>query len=150
MRVKSWIGKIHEKLLMSSIKVDEKSDTQVTMVTVSGQPQDGSRNNNSDNYHNYRNNRPQRQDRKGRQDTGGPPVTECSFCGLIRDKDVPQDCLSMNFDYQHRYVSNRPIWANNCLAWLRLSLEEREKLLHNDELRCKMCLRSLKPGSKGS
>ena len=89
MKVKSWIGKIHEKLLMSGVKVDEKSDTQVTMVTVSGQPQDGSRNNNSDNYHNYRNNRPQRQDRRGRQDTGGPPVTECSFCGLIRDKDVP-------------------------------------------------------------
>ena len=50
MKIKSWIGKIHEKLLMSGIKVDEKFDTQVTIVTVSGQPQEGSRNNNSDNY----------------------------------------------------------------------------------------------------
>ena len=67
---------------MSGVKIDEKSDTQVTMVTVSGQPQDGSRNNNYDNYSNYRNNRPQRQDRRSRQDTGGPPVTECSFVVL--------------------------------------------------------------------
>ena len=77
-----------------------------------------------------------------------PPVTECSFCGLIRDKDVPQDCLSMNFDDRHQYISNQPIWANNCLACIKLSLEEREKVLHNNELQCKMCLQALKPGSK--
>ena len=150
MKVKSWVKKIHEKLLMSGVKVDENPDNQVTMVTVSNQPQDGSRNNNSNSYYNHKNNRPQRQERKGRQDTGGPPVTECSFCGLIRDKDVPQECLSMNFNDRHRIISSRPIYPNDCLAWLKLSLEDREKVLHNNELHCKMCLRAPKPGSKGS
>ena len=106
MKIKSWIGKIHEKLLMSGVKVDENPDTQVTMVTVSGQPQDGSRNNNSDNYQSYRSNRPQRQDRRSKQDTGGNPVTTCGFCGLIRGKDVPQDYLSMNFNDRHHLISN--------------------------------------------
>ena len=89
MKVKSWIGKIHEKLLMSGIKVDEKTETQVTMVTVTGQPQGGSRNNNSDNHQSYRNNRFQKQDRRSKQNMDGNPVTECSFCNLIRGKDVP-------------------------------------------------------------
>ena len=135
---------------MAGVKLDENTETQITMVTVTGQPQGRPQNNNSDNHQSYRNNRSQRQDRRNRQDTGGPPVTECSFCGLIRDKDVPQDCLSMNFNDRHRNISNRPIWSNNCLAWLRLSLEEREKVLQNNELHCKICLRSLKPGFKGS
>ena len=135
---------------MSGVKVDDTPDSQVTMVTVSGQPQDGSRGNNSNINQSYRNSRPQRQDRKGRQDTDGPPVTECSFCGLIRDKDVPQECLSMNFKDRHRIVSSKPIYPNDCLAWMNLSLDDREKVLHNNELQCKMCLRALKPGSRGS
>merc|ERR1712044_51665 len=40
MKVNSWIKKIHEKLLMSGVRVDDTPDSQVTMVTVSGQPQD--------------------------------------------------------------------------------------------------------------
>ena len=31
--------KIHEKLLMAGVKIDEKTETQITMVTVTGQPQ---------------------------------------------------------------------------------------------------------------
>ena len=150
MKVKSWVKKIHEKLLMSGVRVDENTDNQVTMVAVSKQTQDEPRNNSSNSYYNHRNNRPQRQERRGRQDTGGPPVTECSFCGLIRDKNVPQECLSMDFKDRHRIISSKPIFANDCLAWLKLSLDDREKVLHNNELHCKMCLRPLRPGSRGS
>ena len=41
---------------MSGVKVDENPDNQVTMVTVSSQPQDGSRNGNSNSYYNLKNN----------------------------------------------------------------------------------------------
>ena len=77
-------------------------------------------------------------------------MTECGFCNLIKGKDVPQDYLSMNFNDRHRNISNRSIWANNCLPWLKLSIEDREKVLQNNDLHCKVCLRSLRPGSKGS
>ena len=119
MKVKSWIGKIHEKLLMSGVKLDEKTETQITMVTVTGQPQGRPQNDNSDNHQSYRNNRSQRQDRRNRQNTVGNPVTECGFCNLIKGKDVPQDYLSVNFDERHRNITNQSIWANNCLGLFR-------------------------------
>ena len=63
MKVKSWIKKIHEKLLMSGIRVDETSDSQVTMVTTSNQSQNGSKNSMGGNSQNNKNNRYQKQER---------------------------------------------------------------------------------------
>ena len=47
-------------------------------------------------------------------------------------------------------LSHRSIWPNNCLPWLKLSFEDRDKVLQNNDLYCKVCLRPLRPGSKGS
>ena len=52
--------------------------------------------------------------------------------------------------YGFQVSTPKPIFANDCLAWLKLSLDEREKVLHGNELHCKMCLRPLRPGSRGS
>ena len=41
-------------------------------------------------------------------------------------------------------VSDKSIWPNQCLPWLRLSMEERETVLENNNLKCKICLRHLK------
>ena len=71
MKVKSWIKKIHEKLLMSGVRIDDTPDSQVTMVTVSSQPQNGSKNTMGSNNQNNRNNKYQRQDRNGRQNRMG-------------------------------------------------------------------------------
>ena len=50
MKIKTWIGKIQEKLLMAGIKLDENPETQIAMVTTTEQPQGRSQNNNSENY----------------------------------------------------------------------------------------------------
>ena len=82
--------------------------------------------------------------------SSGPPVTECGYCELMRNKDVNQEFLRINFNERHKKISDRPIYANECLPWLRLSMEEREKVLENNRLRCKICLRTLKQSSRNS
>ena len=52
----------------------------------------------------------------------------------------------MDFDRRHLKVEDRPIFPNTCLPWMMLSLEEREKVLEDNELFCKICLRLLKSG----
>ena len=150
MKVKSWIKKIHEKLLMSGIRVDDTSDSQVTMVTTSNQSQNGSKNSIGGNSQNNKNNKYQKQERNGKRETDGPLVSECGLCSIIRNKEVPQEYLGIPFKERHREVSSRPIYPNDCLAWINLSLDDWEKVLHNNDLHCKMCLRNLKPGSRGS
>ena len=56
----------------------------------------------------------------------------------------------MDFNERHRKISDQPIYANDCLPWLRLSMDDREKVLENNVLRCKHCLRTLKPTSRGN
>ena len=77
-------------------------------------------------------------------------MTECAYCELIRNKDVPQENLTMDFNDRHRVITDRPIYPNDCLPWLRLSMDERERVLENNKLRCKFCLKTLKPMMKGN
>ena len=83
---------------MSGVRVDDTPDSQVTMVTISNQTQNGSNNSMGGNNQNNKNNRYQRQERNGRKEMDGPPVTECGLCGIIRDKDVPQEWYIL-FDF---------------------------------------------------
>ena len=78
------------------------------------------------------------------------PVTECGLCNLIQGQEVSQEYISMDFNERHQEVGDRPIYPNTCLPWMMLSMEEREKVLENNELFCKLCLRSLKRGRGGS
>ena len=97
MKIKSWIKKMQEKLLMSGVRIDDTTDNKVTMVAVSKQQQNEPGNTRANNYNNQRYSKPQRQERRGRRETDEPQTTECTYCGLIRDKDVPQECLMMDF-----------------------------------------------------
>ena len=121
------------------------------MVTLNEQPQGRTQNNGSESYQGYRGTRSQRQDnRRYKGSTDGSTVTECGFCSLIQGKSVTQEYLSLDFNERHRNLSHRSIWANNCLPWLKLSFEDRDKVLQNNDLYCKVCLRALRPNSRGS
>ena len=77
-------------------------------------------------------------------------MTECGFCNLIQGKEVSQEYVTLDFNERYRNITHLSIWANNCLPWLKLSFDDREKVLQNNELYCKVCLRPLRPGTKGS
>ena len=128
--------------------MDEDIAEKVTMVTVTKQNSNNSGDSYRNNeYRNNRNNRPPRDgqgQRRGRQEPSGPPVTECAFCELIRNKDVSQELLKLSFKERHQVTSSSHIFANQCLPWLRLSMEDRERVLENNGLKCKICLRHLK------
>ena len=48
------------------------------------------------------------------------------------------------FDQRHQKIGDRPMFPNTCLPWMMLSKEEREKVLEENELFCKFCLRFLR------
>merc|ERR1711873_198373 len=68
--------------------------------------------------------------------SSGPPITECDYSELIRNNDVSQEFLSIDFNERHISLSDRSIQAIHCLPWLRLSMKEREKVLENNRFRC--------------
>lgn len=86
--------------------MEEDIAEKVTMVTVakhnSNNTGESYRHND---YRNNRNNRPTRDgqgQRRERQEPSGPPVTECAFCELIRNKDVNQELLKIDFNERHK------------------------------------------------
>ena len=152
LKIKDWVGKMQQKLILRGTKQNEKSETKVAMVTVS-EPQQGRTQQNNTGDTQRKGARNQRQDTRNgrnRNSTDRNLVTECGFCNLIQGKDVSQEYVAMDFDERHQEVGDRPIYPNTCLPWMMLSMEEREKVLENNELYCKMCLRSLKRGRGGS
>merc|ERR1712102_5881 len=54
--------------------------------------------------------------------------------------------MSMRFDERHQRVNDRSIFPNNCLSWMTLSMEERDRVLADNDLYCKFCLRYLRAG----
>ena len=151
MRIRTWIGKIQTKLIQAGVKLDEKNETHVTMVTLNDQSQGRTQNNSSESYQGYRGSKSQKQDnRRYRGNTDSNTITECGFCSLIQGKNVSQEYLSLDFNERHRNLSHRSRWANKCLPWLKLSFEDREKVLQNNDLYCKVCLRPLRPNTRGS
>ena len=99
MKIKAWVGKIQQKLIMAGTKRNEATGTQIAMVTLNEQPQGRSQNNSSGNYRGYRGNRTQRPDgRRYKSNVDGSPVTECGFCNLIQGKEVSQEYLTMGFN----------------------------------------------------
>ena len=56
----------------------------------------------------------------------------------------------MDFKDRHRVITNKPIFPNDCLAWLELSIDDREKVLEDNELECRRCLRGLRQNVKGN
>ena len=122
------------------------------MVTVAKQDKFNefkqNRTNDYKNNRSYKAPRENQGQRRGRQEPSGPPVSECGFCELIRNKDVSQELLKMEFKERHQGSSSTRLYPNQCLPWLRLSMEDREKVLENNGLKCKVCLRHL--GNSGN
>merc|ERR1711873_282460 len=144
-KIKEWILKIRKKLLSSGTNTEEDVADRVTMVTVNKQNSNNTGGTYRNNEFNYsRNNRSQRSDReqrRGGQEPPRRPPTECAFCELIRNKDVSQEYLKLGFKERHQTPKGRYMHPNQCLAWLRLSMDDREKVLENNTIKCRICLR---------
>ena len=125
--------------------MEDDSTNKVTMVTFNKQANNNTRNSNKNNDYNYGRNNKSRDDeqerRRERQDTSRTPITECPFCELIRNKAVSQKYLNLKFEDRHQYTIGRFIYPNQCLAWLRLSMEDRETVLDKNTIKCRICLR---------
>ena len=132
---------MQQKLILGGTNQTEKSETKVTMVTVRETQQERAQQNSTSDAQ-RRGGRQQRQDnRNNRNNSNRNPVTECGLCSLIQGKKVPQDYISMDFNQRHQKVGDRPIFPNTCLPWMMLSMEERERVLEDNDIFCKLCLR---------
>ena len=144
-KIKEWILKIRKKLLSSGTNMEDDITDKVTMVTFNKQASNSTRNSNRNNDYNYGRNNRSRDDeqerRRERQDTPRTPLTECAFCELIRNKAVSQKYLDLSFKDRHQFTKGRFIYPNQCLAWLRLSMEDRETVLDKNTIKCRICLR---------
>merc|ERR1711873_119256 len=149
-KIKEWIMKIRKKLLSSGTNMEEDIEDKVTMVTVNKQNSNNTGGNYRNNWYNYnRNNRSQRGDReqrRGGQESSRSTPTECAFCELIRNKDVSQEYLKLGFKERHQTTRGNFYHPNQCLAWLRLSMDDREKVLENNTIKCRICLRHFRVG----
>ena len=91
--------------------MEEDTSEKVTMVTVAKQQNEFKQNKN-DGYRNNRSYRATKENQgqrgRGRHEPSGSSVTECAYCELIRNKDVPQELLRIDFNERHRTVSDIP------------------------------------------
>ena len=147
-KIKEWILKIRKKLLSSGTNMEGDVTDKVTMVTLDKQASNSTGNSNRNNDYNYgRNNRSRdnkQERRREKQDFSRVPLTECPFCELIRNKAVSQKYLDLKFEDRHQHTQGSYIYPNQCLAWLRLSMEEREIALDKNTIKCRICLRHFK------
>ena len=49
----------------------------------------------------------------------------------------------MDFNERHYGTGQRAIWPNQCIPWMMLSFDERIKVVENNQVFCKYCLRFL-------
>ena len=137
MKIKDWVGKMQQKLILRGTKLNKKPETKVAMVTINEQQQGRPQYNGTGNIPGNKGNRNQKyENRNGRNrnDTNGNPVTECGFCNLIKGKDVSQEYVRMDFNERHQILGQGPIYPNNCLPWMKLSIDDRIMVLQNNKL----------------
>ena len=94
MKIKKWVAKMQQKLVVQGTKLDEKVETPVPMITVDEQNSEKPQNNGRGYFQGNKSNRNRKQERRNgrKQDNAdGNPVTECGLCNLIKEKDVPHD-----------------------------------------------------------
>ena len=71
----------------------------------------------------------------------------CGFCNLIKENGVSQEYVNRNFKEIHWNVSDKSIWANQCLPWLMLSMDDRIKVVKASNVFCRICLRLMGMGA---
>ena len=150
MKSKKWVAKIQKKLIVQGTKLDEKVENPVAMITVddqnSGRPQNADRGSFQGNKNN-KNRQQERRNGRNQNHPNGRPVTECGFCNLIKEKDVPQDYVRMDFNERHYGTGQKAIWPNQCIPWMMLSIDERIKVIEDSKVYCKFCFRFLTIGA---
>ena len=90
MKIKDWVGKMQQKLILRGTKLDKKPETKIAMVTINEQQQGRPQYNGTGNIPRKGNKNQRYENRNGRDrnNTNRNPVTECGFCNLIKGEDV--------------------------------------------------------------
>ena len=120
------------------------------MITVDEQNSERPQNTGRGYFQGNKNNRNRQQERRNgrnQNNSDGRPVTECGFCNLIKEKDVPQDYVRMDFNERHYGTGQRAIWPNQCIPWMMLRIDERIKVIEDNKVYCKYYLRFLAIGA---
>ena len=80
--------------------------------------------------------------------SNGQAMQACGFCNLIKENGVSQEYVHRNFKEIHWNVSDKSIWANQCLPSLMLSMDDRIKIVKASNVFCRICLRLMGMGAK--
>ena len=96
--IKEWVTKTQKTLILQGIKLAERAETPVTMITTDSSHSGGAQNSNRTTNQGGKSNNKHRQDewqkkRNGKQQGqyNGKTITECGYCNLIKEKRVSQD-----------------------------------------------------------
>ena len=130
--------------MRQGIKLEEKAETAVTMITTVTNSENRGQHPDKESQRGNKGNRKYQQDGRyggNRNQPTGRTITECGFCNLIKEKDVPQEYVRKEFGEIHRGIPDKPIRPNQCLPWIMLSIEDRTKVLKDSKVFCKFCLR---------
>ena len=82
-----------------------------------------------------------RQQERNEDQYNGQPITSCGLCSLIKENEVSQEYVNRGFKDMHWNVTDRGIYANQCLPWLKLSMDDRIKVIQKSNVFCRICLR---------
>ena len=150
MTVKKWIIKTQKTLIVQGIKLEEKAETPVVMITTDNHNSKRVQNSDRGPYKGNKGNRRHQQDgRNGgsQSQSDRRTITDCGFCNLIREKDVSQEYVQREFDEMHQRLPDRAIWPNQCLPWIMLSIDDRIKIIQDSNVFCRFCLKFLGIGA---
>ena len=71
------------------------------------------------------------------------PINLCGLCSVIKENEVSQEYVNQRFKDMHWSVTDRVIYANQCLPWMMLSMDDRIKDIQKSDIFCRICLRLL-------
>ena len=149
-KFKKWITDNIQILLAQGVKAEETNRSEITLVANTNdsqmQQQQGRWSNKQPNYQSTRKDssgqKPPRSQYNGNSQTSGQQ-NFCGFCNLIKEKRSPK-LTNLSFEETHYNIKpGKAPFATNCLRWLLLSIDERNDILRNTSLFCKICLKLL-------
>ena len=127
--IKKWITDNQQLLVCQGTKLEDKAETQVALITNIDKQSEGQKRNNKNNaqFNSNFNKRRQtgwndRQQQQGNNQQNqdqftGQPVTSCGLCSLIKESEVSQEYVNQDFNDIHWRVTDRGIYANQCLPF---------------------------------
>ena len=135
MSIMSWVTENQETLILQGAKLEEKTETPVTMITTDSKQSGNTQTSNKTNNQGNKGNSKLRQDEwsnrlygRNQGQNNSQTIQACGFCNLIKENGVTQDYVHRNFKEMHWNVSDRSIWSNQSLPWLMLDVDDRIKI----------------------